>query len=540
MLARLRIGPKLLLAPALVLVLLIVSTSGAWYAMVRQNHALESIVQVRAARIKDATDLVAEAQAVHARSYRLLSGIGGSFSKARVDALVAEIGQRHQAITRKFAGLAMHVSAGGAEQRILAQSEAAHASYVQAVNQVIELARADESIGANAMGKAERAFDLVALRLAELSRLEQQLSEAASGRAAADFKTMSTLMPLAVALSIALSLAITVAVRRSLLREVRAIEEAAFDLATGNITVRQRAYGSDEISATSRALDASIRNLNLTLKNMVDSARSIDSTSREIALDNAQLSSRAEEQAFSLEQASASMEALTATVSKTADNALMANRLAASASTIAQMGGSVVERLVGALHSIKERSHRVAQVLDTIDQLTAQTHVLALNAAVEAGRAGEQGQGFALVASQVRVLAQQALAAAAQVRVLVASSVADIDGVSAAAQEAGYGMAGLVRSAHQVEDMIGQISDANASQASGVCDVNCAIVQMDQMTQQNSALVQQAAVAAETLQHQALSLSRAVASFKLDEAGPSPSPPPKGGRVRLRLASRRM
>lgn len=537
MLARLRIGPKLLLAPALVLVLLIVSSSGAWYAMVRQNHSLVSIVQVRAARIKDATDLVAEAQAVHARSYRLLSGIGGSFSAQRVEALVADIVQRHRAIEGKFASLAANTAAGSAERRLLAHSEAAHATYVRAVEDVIELARADESIGANAMGKAERAFDMVALRLAELSGLEQQLSEAASRRAAADFKTMSTLMPLAVALSIVLSLAITMAVRRSLLREVHEIGAAARDLASGNITVRARDYGSDEISQTARALDASIRNLNTTLKNIVDSARSIDSASREIALDNADLSSRADRQAFSIEQASASMQALTATVSKTADSALAANRLAASASTIAQMGGSVVERLVGALASVKDRSCKVAQVLDALADIAGQTNVLVRNAALEAGNAGAHGSAFALVASQLRALAQQALGASATARALVDGAVADIDAVGAAAQEAGYSMAGLVSSVQQVEDMISQISDANVRQASGLSQVNCAIVQMDQMTQQNSALVQEAAAAAESLQHQALSLSRAVAGFKLDE--PPPAPPPKGGKAQLKLASKR-
>jgi methyl-accepting chemotaxis protein len=351
---------------------------------------------VRAARIKDATDLVAEAQAVHARSYRLLSGIGGSFSKARIEALVDEIHQRHLAIDRKFAGLALHSASGSAERRFLEQSEAAHEAYVREVQQVIELARADESIGANAMGKAERAFDMVALRLSELSRLEQQLSETASGRAQADFKAISTLMPLLVALSIILSLAITVAVRRSLLKEVGEISDAAFDLASGNLTVRRRDYGSDEISQTSRTLDASIRTLNQTLKNILDSARSIDTASREIAIGKAGLSSRAGEQAYSLEQTTASMEALTATVSKTADNALAANRLAASASSIAQKGGSVVERLVAAMASVKARSQQAGTVLDALVQIAGQASVLALNAAVEAGRAGEQGRGFAL------------------------------------------------------------------------------------------------------------------------------------------------
>jgi methyl-accepting chemotaxis protein len=537
MLGRLRIGPKLLLAPGLVLVLLIVSSLGAWYAMVRQNQSLESIVQVRAARIKDATDLVAEAQAAHARSYRLLSGIGGSFSKARNEALSAEIHQRHLSISRKFARLARHVAPAGAERRFLQQSEQAHQAYVREVEDVMELARGDQSIGANAMGKAERAFDLVALRLAELSRLEQDLSEAASRRAADDFKTISTLMPVLVALSIVLSLAITMAVRRSLLEEVRGIGEAAVGLASGNLTVRRRDYGSDEISDTSRALDTSIRTLNQTLKHILDSARSIDTASREIAVGNADLSSRNEVHASSLEQTTASMEELSATVSKTAGTALEANRLAASAASIAQKGGSVAERLVCAMAAIKGSSEKVVQIVDAIDSIASQTNVLALNAAVEAARAGEHGRGFALVASEVRVLAQQAVGAAREIRELVALSLAQIDGASAAAAEAGYSMAGIVSSVQQVEDMIAQISDASARQASGISDVNCAIVQMDHMTQHNSALVEQAAAAAHSLQDQALSLSRAVASFKLDENGPPA--PPKGGKPGLRLASKR-
>jgi len=538
MLGRLRIGPKLLLAPGMVLLLLMLSSSLSWYAMVRQNQSLESIVQVRAARIKDATDLVAEAQAAHARSYRLLSGIGGSFSAPRVEALAAEIYQRHLVIDRTFARLARHTAAGSAERRFLQESEAAHEAYVKAIEDVMELARGDQSIGANAMGKAERAFDLVALRLAELSRLEQQLSEAASRRAAADFKTISTLMPLLVALSVILSLAITMAVRRSLLREVRDIGEAALDLATGNLTVRRRSYGSDEISDTSRTLDASIRTLNLTLKNILDSARSIDTASRQIAMGNADLSSRSEVHASSLEQTTASIEQLTATVSKTADTAQQANRLAASASSIAQRGGSVVERLVCTMAAIKGSSGKVVQIAEAIDQIASQTNVLALNAAVEAARAGVHGHGFAMVASEVRVLAQQAVSAAREIRELVALSVAQIDGGSAAAEEAGYSMAGIVSSVQRVEHMIAQISAASARQASGISDVNCAIVQMDHMTQQNSALVEQAAAAAASLQDQAMGLSRAVAGFKLDEPLPPPAPS-SGGKPRLRLASKR-
>ncbi len=538
MLGRLRIGPKLLLAPGLVLLLLIISSCGAYYAMVRQNQSLETIVQQRAARIRDATDLVNEAQGAHSRIYQLISWISGSFSAARIDALVTDLHRRHRAVDSRFAQLTRHTAPGSAERRFLEQSEAAQALYVRAVLDVIELAQTDQSIGANAMIKAERAFDTVAQRLAELARLEQELAEQASQRAADDFRLITTLMPVLVALSIVLSLAITVAVRRALLREVDEIGAAALGLARGHLTVRQRAYGRDEISDTARALDTSIRNLNVTLRNILDSAEHMDSASREIALGNADLSSRTEVQACSLEQTSATMEQLSATVHQTADNAQAANRLAESASSMAQQGGSMVDRLVQTMASIKGSACKVADIVEQIDDIAGQTHVLALNAAVEAARAGESGRNFAMVAGEVRVLAQRSASAARDIRSLVRQSVAEIDAGNAAAAAAGHSMAGLADSVREVGAMISQISDASAEQAIGIVDVNHAIVQMDQMTQQNSALVEQAAAAAESLQDQASQLARAVAGFKLDEAVPEASAL-RGARPRLRLASSR-
>lgn len=537
LLGRLRIGPKLLLAPGLVVLLSIVASSGAWWALVRQNQSLESIVEVRAARIRDATELVTDAQAAHARIYQLLTWISGSFSAHRLDLLVIDIRQRHAAIDRKFAGLTRHTEAGGAERRFLEQSEQAHAVYVKAIEEVIELSLVDQSIGANAMVKAERAFETVALRLGELSQLERELSEAQSRRAASDFQTMSTLMPLLVALSVVLSLAITVAVRRSLLRQVRGIGEAALDLASGNLTVPPREYGSDEIAETSRALDSSIRNLNATLRGILDSARSIDSASREIALGNVDLSNRTEEQACSLEQTSASMLELSATVSRTADTAQAANRLAASASSIAQKGGGVVDQLVRTMAAIKVSSQRVVEIVGGIDTLASRTGTLALNAAVEAARLGEPGRAFVTVADEVRMLAQRAAGSLGEIRELVAQSMAQIDRGSAAAEEAGYSLADIVMSVRQVGDMIERISDASVEQANGISNVNWAIVQMDQMSQHNSVMVEQAAAAAESLQHQAIMLSRAVASFKLDENNGTAAGKP--GKPHLRLASRR-
>jgi methyl-accepting chemotaxis protein len=537
LLARLRIGPKLLLAPALVLLLLIAASGGAYWAMLRQNQSLEHIVQVRAARIKQANELVAEAGAAHAASYQLLTWISASVSGARIAALQAGIHRRHAALDARFALLAARSADPGAassvERSLLGQA-AAHALYVRAVRDVIELAGGDQSVAANAMVRAEQAFERGALPLAALAAHEQSLSEAAVARAAVQFKAIRVLMPLLVAASILASLLITVAVRRALLREIDGIGRAAHDLASGDLTLRERQYGSDEISDTSRTLDASIRTLNGTLKDILASAHSIDSASRVIAEGNAHLSRRAGRHASSIERTSATMETLSATLSQTAGNALAARQLAASASSCAQRGEGVIGTLVHAMAAVKGSSQQALEVVGVIEQLAGQTGLLALNAAMAAGRAGEHGAPFALVAGEVRALAQQSALAARQVRALMTQAAAQLDGGSAAAAQAGFSMADIASSVRQVGDMIGQISAASAEQASGISHVNVAIVQMDHMTAQNSALVQEAAAAAATLQSQALTLSQAVAAFKLDGAASCVEARPK-----LWLAARR-
>lgn len=532
MLSKLRIGPKLLLAPGLVLVLLVLLSCGAYYAMVRQNQSLEMIVDQRAASIRAASDLVSSAHQAHTEIYQLLTWQYASFTAPRTDALARDIHSRHRAIDIKFRKLAASTPAGSSERRFIDEAAAAYHVYVRAVLDVIDLARDDRSISANAMSKAERAFEVVSLRLAELLRMEQQLSEAASQSAASDFRKISTLMPVVIVLSVVLSLAITVAVRRALLQEVRGIGQVATGLARGDLTVRERVYGRDEIAETSRVLDTSIRNLNATLKTILDSAHSIDTASREIALGNADLSNRTEVQASSLNHTVTSVEQLTQTASRTASNVQLANQLAENASSVALKGGNVVERLVLTMASIKGSSCRMAEIVDVIDAISSQTNILALNAAVEAARAGEHGRGFAVVASEVRTLAQRCATAANEIRELIALTVAEIDGGSAEAAEAGYSMLDIVSSVQQVGDIIHQISHASAQQADGIVGVTEAIVQMDEMTQQNSALVEQAAAAAASLQEQAHSLSRAVAGFKLDGAEPK--------RGHLRLASKRV
>ncbi|MYM97673.1 methyl-accepting chemotaxis protein [Duganella vulcania] len=540
MLSKLRIGPKLLLAPGVVLILLIVLSVGAFAGLVRQNHRLEDMVQQRAVRLKAAADLVAGANRAHAEIYQLLTWINASFSPARIDALVRDIHARHAALDRQYVQLEMATQANPAERRFVVQSQAAHALYVKAIGDVVELSMVDQSMAANAMSTAERAFDVVARRLDELSRLEAALSTRAYNDAEGEFRTLAILMPVLVVLSIALSLLVTMAVRRAMLKDVSEIGAAAVDLAEGNLTVKNRVYGKDEIAETSRALDTSIRNLNTTLKTILASAQSIDTASREIAKGNVDLTQRTEAQASTLEEASSSMKELSDTVTQTANNAQLANHLARCATNFAVRGGSVVQRLVVTMAAIRGSSRKVVEIVSVIDGIAFQTNLLALNAAVEAARAGAHGEGFAVVAGEVRTLAERSATAAHEIKQLIAESVAEIEGGSRSVEEAGTSMAEIVASVQQVGDIIDQVSAASAVQAQGLQGMHQAIVEMDQVTQQKLALVEQAASAASSLQRQAVNLSEAVAMFKLDEGmEPPPSRLPAGSPrvVRLRLAS---
>jgi methyl-accepting chemotaxis protein len=518
MLSRLKIGPKLLLAPGVVLVLLVLLSCGAWYAMVRQNASLEDIVGQRAAHMRAASDLVFTAQRGHAGVYQLHTWIGGSFPKSRIAPLMRDIHAQHGLTEAGLKRLAASTPAGSAERRYVEQAAAAYTVYVHAVRDVIELARDDQSISANAMSKAEAAFAVVAQRLNALSQLEQTLSQQASNEAAAEFRAMTWIMPCVIALAIAVSLGLSMAVRRALLAEIRGIGAAAIDLASGDLTAKDRVYGNDEIAETSRALNASIRNLNGTLRTILESARSIGSASRDLALGNLNLTTRAVFRASSLEHTASSMQELAATVHLTAEGAQAANRLAESASNVAQQGENVVDRLVTTLESVKNSASRAGDIVGQIDAIAIETGTLALNAALEAARAGEAGRDFALVAGEVRSLALRTGAAAREIRELVAQSVAEIEGGTACAAQAGSSMATIAVSVQQVGDIINQISTASQEQASGLSEVNQAIVQMDQVTQRNSTLVEEAAESARTLQMQALTLSRAVAAFRLDEA----------------------
>ncbi|TFW35823.1 methyl-accepting chemotaxis protein [Massilia horti] len=524
MLRKLRIGPKLLLAPGLVLVLLTLISGASYYGMVRQNASLENMVQVRAARLKAAADVAGDAKFAHANIYQLLAWINGSFAKARLDALIADIGRKHASIGKQLAELGK--VSDPAERKLVDASIAALAAYRKGVTETIDLAQVDQSIATNSMQKAEKEFVTLGAQLAQLQALEKTLSERAYTAAKDEFRMLGATMAALVLLSIGLSLVVTMLVRRAMLRDIHVISQAVGDLAEGRLTKVAASDGRDEIAETSRALDHTIGTLNTTLRSILDAVRSIDTASKEIATGNLDLSTRTELQAGSLEQTASAMETLTVAVKDNANNARLATELAADAARLAAGGGVAVERAVTTMESIKASSRKIVEIIGVIDGISFQTNILALNAAVEAARAGEQGRGFAVVAAEVRTLAQRSAAAAKEIKALIADSVKIIDGGAASVNEAGASMGSIVASVRQVNDIIERISVASTEQADGIAEVNRAVGQMDDMTQQNAALVEQAAAAAESLHEQTVNLAQAVSVFQIEDAAPEASSAP--------------
>ncbi|AZY50879.1 methyl-accepting chemotaxis protein [Bordetella avium] len=300
---------------------------------------------------------------------------------------------------------------------------------------------------------------------------------------------------------------------------VRPLLEAGahFDkIATGDLTLRVEARSDNEIGQLFAALKRMQESLTRTVSTVRRGVDEINVGAGEISAGNTDLSSRTEEQAASLEETAASMEELASTVKQNADNARQANQLAASASDVAERGGSAVSEVVQTMQGISASSRKISEIVSVIDGIAFQTNILALNAAVEAARAGEQGKGFAVVAGEVRSLAQRSAQAAKEIKGLIEDSVGKVTAGSQQVERAGATMQEIVASVKRVTDIMGEISAASDEQSSGIEQVNRAVTQMDEVTQQNAALVEESAAAAVSLQEQAQRLAEAVAVFKIN------------------------
>ena len=298
------------------------------------------------------------------------------------------------------------------------------------------------------------------------------------------------------------------------------------DLSSGDADLRVKldVKGTDELAVIGRGFNQFVEKIHAVLLQVQASADNVARSSAEIAQGNNDLSARTEQQASSLEETAASVEELTGTVKENADHARQANQLAATASDVAQQSGLVVGKVIATMTSINDSSNKIVDIISVIDGIAFQTNILALNAAVEAARAGEQGRGFAVVATEVRSLAQRSAAAAKEIKLLIDDSVDKVAAGSKLVDEAGTTMEHVVDSVRKVTAIMADISVATSEQSDGIAQVNQALAQMDGVTQQNAALVEEAAAAAESLQDQAHHLAEVIGVFKLGDQARQPAP----------------
>ncbi len=334
-------------------------------------------------------------------------------------------------------------------------------------------------------------------------------------------------MLVAIAACVLLALVMGGALVRRLRGSLHRAGDVLSEVAAGNLAVHIDTAGRDEVGQLVRRLAEMRDSLAHVVGSVRGSAETVAAASTQIAQGNHDLSARTEQQASALEETAASMEQLSATVRRNADNAGQANELAIHASRVAAQGGEAVGQVVETMKGIEESSRQIADIIGTIDGIAFQTNILALNAAVEAARAGEQGRGFAVVASEVRSLAQRSASAAKEIKALISTSVERVGQGTVLVDRAGATMSDVVGSIRRVTDIVAEISTASSEQSQGVSQVGEAVVQMDQVTQQNAALVEESAAAAGSLKSQAEKLVESVAFFRIGaaQAGMAPCTP---------------
>ncbi len=409
-------------------------------------------------------------------------------------------------------------------KRLFGELDANVREYQSRVAQALKLAQADALQESRA--SVDYLFNTVApasivadQHMFALSQVKEDNATRAVAEAADSYQSSRTMMLMLVVGSAAFGIGLGVLLTRSLTRQLGGEPAYASDIAAriaaGDLAVDVVVKNGDKSS-----LVYAMKTMRDSLAQIVGEVRkgtdAIASASGQIATGNMDLSSRTEEQASSLEETASSMEELTSTVQQNADNARQANGMAATASEVAERGGQVVSQVVDTMASINESSKKIVDIIGVIDSIAFQTNILALNAAVEAARAGEQGRGFAVVASEVRTLAQRSASAAKEIKGLIDDSVSKVDAGAKLVDNAGATMDEIVTSVRRVTDIMGEISSASVEQTSGIEQINQAISQMDQVTQQNASLVEEAAAAAESLQDQAGKLAQLVSVFKLD------------------------
>ncbi|WP_374438358.1 methyl-accepting chemotaxis protein [Inhella sp.] len=515
-LKQIRIGPRLALAFGLILALLVLVAVLGRIGLGRVSDGLETVYEDRTIPLQQLGDI----SRLTVRNRFLLAEMLQRPDKALIERHAQEMSENIKAIDEvQKAYMATQMTP---EEKVLADRYvAARTAYAQqglVPTRKALLAGDMEAARAVYDGKVSEMAPEVAATLAALTKLQvdeakREYDQARKTQAQVEWTSL-----IAALVALALGAWLGWWITRSITQPVSTAVELAEKVAAGDLRSEIEVRGRDEIAQLLRALGQMNESLVKIVGQVRHSSDSIATGSAEIATGNADLSQRTEEQASNLQQTAASMEEMSATVKQNADIARTATQLATSASGVAVKGGEVVGRVVNTMDEITSSSRKIVDIIGTIDGIAFQTNILALNAAVEAARAGEQGRGFAVVAGEVRVLAQRSAEAAKEIKSLISQSVEKVDTGSALVAEAGSTMGEIVAQVRRVADLIGEIDAASGEQAKGIGQVSEAVNQLDQVTQQNAALVEESAAAAESLKHQAAKLAEVVDVFKLREA----------------------
>ncbi len=432
--------------------------------------------------------------------------------RERLAALLTQLTQRTAELVRFHANIASNAPA------LAAAIEAPHRAATEAMTAAAALVRRDLLEPDALQADAVTYFNTITAQIDTLFKLTDasfaQLGERLDDRQAGQQRQL-------VALGVGLVLvgglvaALMVAIVRGTLRTVGSAQAAAEALARGDLAHAVQAESEDEIGRMARTLGQATAELGRLVREIKATGESVGTASAQIAAGNSDLSSRTEQTSANLQNTASAMEELHATVRNNADAARQAAALAGQSSQVAADGGALVGQVVETMQAISQRSDKIANIIGVIDGIAFQTNILALNAAVEAARAGEQGRGFAVVASEVRALAQRSAEAAREIKGLIQASVETVHSGTALVSQAQATMQDIVRQVQQVSTLVGEIGTATAEQTEGIAQVNATVSQLDQATQQNAALVEESAAAADSLQQQAGSLVAAVGRFRL-------------------------
>ena len=524
-LGRLSIRARLYFGTIFSLVLLVIIGAMGFIALDRTRGTLEVLFSQRVQTLTDMSDL----RTALGDLRRAEKDIIINFNNTVEVAALRESWGKTLAALRKSLAEVRQVQAGDAAfvaaiDKSLDEIKQYEAGIVPIFDQ-IERAQIDGAGGgayADRLKTHMEATDQLFSRLATSAR--EQMQEARQGVDALA-ATMSGLIGVALVLALAVLIPLTYLSVRSITRSLAQARDLAERIAGGDLSRDTQALNHDEVGQLVTAMGRMQQSLRGLVRQVQDAAGNISTASAEIATGNHDLSQRTEQTAANLEEAASSMEMLTSTVQQSAQASRQASDFASSAAEVAARGGAVVSQVVSTMDQITTSSRKIADITGVIDSIAFQTNILALNAAVEAARAGEQGRGFAVVASEVRSLAQRSAGAAKEIKELIGSSVERVEDGSRFVSQAGQTMTEIVGSVRRVSGIIHEITASAAEQSDNIGHISQSVTQLDQMTQQNAALVEQSTAASESLREQALQLTRAVSQFKLHDGAAASAQP---------------